>query len=381
MAVKTTHYFWRDEKLYARITYVDLQGKRRQKAKRVKSDDLRNVEETIRELRNELQEGGPNTFIEGRTPLTQYLDHWLEITKHSRSEKTNADYEMLIRRYIKPTLGKIELGKLSKMEIQALYSKMIDQGLSSRTVRYTHSVLSVALKQAIAWDKLKRNPLAGVKLPKKEHKEMKVLDEKEVKQFLAECAKDKNGLIFELALYTGMRPEEYLGLQWKDIDFDKGILRVQRKVRYNHKGGGWYFGELKTEKSKRNFPLDEPLLVALKRHKIEQWQMVQDRFEKKQEYERLSLVFASEVGTPLSVRNLQRDSFKPILKNAKLPDIRLYDLRHTCATLLLAQGTDIKTVSEWLGHANPDETLRTYAHVLPSMKIQAGKNIAQAMRG
>jgi integrase len=178
-----------------------------------------------------------------------------------------------------------------------------------------------------------------------------------------------------------MRPEEYLGLQWKDIDFDKGILKVQRKVRYNHKGGGWYFGELKTEKSRRSFPLDEPLLVTLRRHKIVQWKMVQDRFEKKQKYERLGLVFASEVGTPLSVRNLQRDSFKPILKNAKLPDIRLYDLRHTCATLLLTKGTDIKTVSEWLGHANPDETLRTYAHVLPSMKIQAGRNIAQAMRG
>jgi integrase len=242
-------------------------------------------------------------------------------------------------------------------------------------------VLSTALKQAIAWDKLKRSPVAGVKLPKKEHKEMQVLDEQEVKKFLAECTRDKNGLIFELALYTGMRPEEYLGLQWKDIDFDKGILKVQRKVRYNHKGGGWYFGELKTEKSRRSFPLDEPLLVTLRRHKIVQWKMVQDRFEKKQKYERLGLVFASEVGTPLSVRNLQRDSFKPILKNAKLPDIRLYDLRHTCATLLLTKGTDIKTVSEWLGHANPDETLRTYAHVLPSMKIQAGRNIAQAMRG
>ncbi len=279
MAHKTTHYFWRDTKLYARITYVDLKGIRRQKAKRVESDDLRKVEETVRHLRNELQESGPSIFVEGRTPLEQYLDQWLELTKHTRSEKTNTDYETLIRLYIKPSLGKIELAKLGKMEIQALYVKMLDRRLSARTVRYTHAVLSSALKQAMEWDKLKKNPVTGVKLPKKEHKEMRALDEAEVRIFLAECAKDKNGLIFELALYTGMRPEEYLGLQWMDIDFDKGILKVQRKVRYNSKGGGWYFGKLKTEKSKRSFPLDEPLLIALKRHKINQWQMRQDRFE------------------------------------------------------------------------------------------------------
>lgn len=381
MAVKTSNYYWRDEKLYARITYVDLKGKRRQKAKRVPSDDLRQVESTVRELRNELQEGGPNVFIESRTPLGQYLTQWLEITKPTRDRATTADYERVIRLYLKPSLGKIEIGKLGKMEVQALYSNMIERGLSSRSVRYAHAVLSAALKQAIAWDKLKRNPLVGIKLPKREHKEMKVLDEQEVKRFLAECARDKNGLLLELALYTGMRPEEYLGLQWKDIDFEKGTLKVQRKVCCNRKGGGYYFGELKTEKSKRSYPLDDVLVAALRRHKIEQRQMIQQRFEQQQPYEQLGLVFASEVGTPLWTRNLQRDSFKPILKRAEIPSIRLYDLRHTCATLLLANGTDIKTVSEWLGHANPEETLRTYAHVLSSMKLQAGRNMARAMRG
>jgi integrase len=381
MAHKTTHHVWRDGRLYARITYVDSKGKRQQKTKRVESDQLRDVEETVRNLRNDLEEGGPNTFIESRTALGVFLDQWREITKGSRSEKTDADYETLIRLYIKPSLGGIELGKLSKMEVQALYCRLLERGLSSRTVRYTHAVLSVALKQAVAWDKLKRNPIVGVKLPKKQTREMQPLDESQVKLFLAECGKDKKGLILEFALYTGARPEEYLGLQWKDIDFERATVTIQRTLRYNRRGGGWYFGEPKTVKSRRSFPLDEPLLLALRRHKVDQWQMTQDRFEKNRPYERLGLVFASELGTPLSVRNLQRDSFKPILKRAKLPDIRLYDLRHTCATLLLLTGTDIKTVSEWLGHANPDETLRTYAHVLPSMRAQAGKNIALAMRG
>jgi integrase len=242
-------------------------------------------------------------------------------------------------------------------------------------------VLSVSLKQAVAWGKLKRCPATGIKLPKKEHKEMRPLDEKEVRIFLAECANDKYGLLYEIALYTGMRPEEYYGLQWIDINFERGILKVRRKMRYYSRGGGWYFGELKTENSKRSFPLDEYLLAALKRHNVEQWQMIQQRLEQNQKYEQHNLIFATEVGTPIHWRNFLRDSFKPLLKRAKLPNIRLYDLRHTCATLLLANGTDIKTVSEWLGHANPDETLRTYAHVLPSMKMQAGINIARAMRG
>lgn len=381
MAHRVTNYFWRGDKLYARITYQDKDGKRRQKAQRVPSDALNDVPGVLRELRNQIDEGGPNIFVDGRTRLGDYLDLWREITKGTRNEKTNADYESLIRLYIKPALETVELGKLGSMQVQALYASLLERGYSSRTIRYTHAVLAAALKQAIRWDKLKKNPLSGVTLPKREHKEMRVLDEHEVKLFLRECAKRKDGLLLELALYTGMRPEEYLGLQWRDIDFDKGILRVERKVRYNRKGGGWYFGPLKTEKSRRSFPLDEPLILALRRHKIEQWQMRHDRFEKNKKYERLDLVFASETGTPLSARNLQRDSFKPVLKAAKVPDIRLYDLRHTCATLHLLEGTDIKTVSEWLGHANPDETLRTYAHVLPTMKIQAGRNIARAMRG
>jgi integrase len=380
MAHKVTNYFWRRDCLFARITYQDKNGKRRQKAQRVPSDALTDVDQVIRELRNQIEDGGANIFIDGRTKLADYLDLWREITKGNRSEKTDADYETLSRLYIKPALGGIELGKLGAIQVQALYAGMLDR-LSPRTIRYTHAVLSAALKQAVRWDKLKKNPLAGVTLPKKQHREMLVLNEHEVKRFLAECTEDKNGLIFELAVYTGARPEEYLGLQWKDIDFDRGLLRVERKVRYNRKGGGWYFGSLKTEKSRRSFPLDEPLLLALRRHKLAQWQTRHDKFEKNKPYERHDLVFASETGTPLSVRNLQRDSFKPMLKKAQLPNIRLYDLRHTCATLLLAQGTDIKTVSEWLGHATPEETLRTYAHVLPSMKIQAGRNIALAMRG
>lgn len=268
MAHRVTNYFWRSDKLYARITYQDKFGHRRQKAQRVVSDAVCDVPQVLRELRNQIEEGGRNIFVDGRTRLGDYLDLWREITKGGRSEKTNADYETIIRLYIKPDLAVVELAKLGSMQVQALYASMLERGYSSRTIRYTHAVLAAALKQAIRWDNLRKNPLSGITLPKKEHKEMRVLDEAEVKRFLRECAKRKDGLVLELALYTGARPEEYLALQWRNIDFGKGILKVERKVRYNRKGGGWYFGPLKTEKSRRSFPLDEPLLVALRRHKL-----------------------------------------------------------------------------------------------------------------
>jgi integrase len=363
---------------YVRKSYT-LNGERRQVWRRLEEGD--DPAQVLRDLENELAEHGPQLLIDSRTPLQDYLDQWLEITKANRGEKAKSSYEGLIRLYIKPALGKIELGKVSKMEVQRLYSNMSERGLRSRTVRYTHAVLNAALNQAVEWNKLKKNPVKGAPLPQKDTAEMQPLDEKELKVFRAEYSKDKHALLYELALYTGMRPSECLGLQWKHIDFDKGILRVRQTVHYNRKGGGWYFGPTKNEASKRTYPLDEELSDALRRHKFVQWQYIQERVEQKKPYEQNYLVFASEVGTPLSIRNFERDSFKPLLKRAALPDIRLYDLRHTCATHQILHGTDIKTLSEWLGHSNPSETLKTYAHVLASMKTQASKNILQALRG
>jgi integrase len=385
MAWKITNYFERDGKFFARISYTDALGRRRQKAKLAMDEDgissKSAIPKALRELQQELEDGGPQALAKSHTSLSEYLAQWLELTKHKRAEKTNADYESLIRIHIKPAIGSVQLGKLREKEIQALYNSMLHRGLSSRTVRYVHAVLSCALKQAVKWEEMKKNPAANVELPKREHNEMQTLNEGEVKRFLQACSQDKLGLIFELALYSGMRPEEYLGLQWKDIDFEQGVVRIQRKMRYRAKGGGWYFGELKTKKSKRSIPLDEYLLTALKQHRIEQKQRAQKLFESSQRWEEHNLVFTTEVGTPISKRNLERRHFKPILQKAELPNIRLYDLRHTCATLLLMKGTDVKTVSEWLGHANASETLNTYSHVLPSMKAQASRNIAQAMRG
>ena len=168
---------------------------------------------------------------------------------------------------------------------------------------------------------------------------------------------------------TGMRPEEYLGLQWKNVDLVKKRVIVERVLVWNRRGGGWTLQEPKTSHSRRTIPLPTPVVDDLKRHRRKQ---LEERMKLGQAYENNDFVFATEIGTPILPSNLMRRHFKPILKKAELSEnIRMYDLRHTCATLLLSEGENPKVVSERLGHATIVLTLDTYSHVLPSMQQSA----------
>lgn len=146
-----------------------------------------------------------------------------------------------------------------------------------------------------------------------------------------------------------MRPEEYLGLQWKDIDLSTGTVTVQRALVWKRKGGGWTLEEPKTSKSRRTIPLSASIIGELATHRKEQ---LEERLKLGPAYAKHDFVFATEIGTPLLTSNLTRRHFKPILKKANLSQtIRLYDLRHTCATLLLLANVSPKVVAERLGHS------------------------------
>lgn len=379
------------EKIYARASYYCVvtdpnskdYGKKKRKYAYKLAKDRNHAREVAKKLQETVRERGPGVLASNRTTVGEYLATWLEIKKPTLSQGTYTDYEDLIRARLRPALGAMKLSELQATDIEHLYARMQQEGLSARTVRYTHTVLSSALKHAVRRDALVKNPAGLVELPRAEHREMKFLTPEQARRFLKACALDECGLIFDLALWTGMRPEEYLGLKWEDIDFARGTITVQRKVRFNRRGGGWYFGEPKTKYSRRMLVLDEALLEALQRQRLRQREAKKDLLEAGEiaSYHNLGLVFASSVGTPMSIRNLERRHFKPTLKRAKLPDIRLYDLRHTCATTLLVQGQDPKTVSEWLGHSSVAFTLDTYGHVMESMKRDAAKRLGQALRG
>ena len=205
---------------------------------------------------------------------------------------------------------------------------------------------------------------------------MRCLTLEESRLFLKAAKGDKWYVAFLVALETGMRPEEYLGLKWADVDFERGCLTIRRALVWL-KGGGWKFDEPKTSKSRRSIPITKAALEGLRRHKRGQ---AEHTLKLGAEYQKYDLVFAAELGTPLHLHNFRNRHFKRILKDAGLSKtFRLYDLRHTCATLLLAAGENPKIVSERLGHASVVLTLDTYSHVLPNMQQSATEKLGSLL--
>lgn len=175
-----------------------------------------------------------------------------------------------------------------------------------------------------------------------------------------------------------MRPEEYLALKWSDVDLDTRTAVVARTL-VRRKGGGWYFGEPKTSRSRRTVTFPESIAKALRVHRSKQ---AEAKLRLGASYSQENLVFATVQGSPLNIRNLTQRHFKPILLQAGLTQgIRLYDLRHTCATLLLGANVHPKIVSERLGHASITLTLDTYSHVLPTMQQGASDKLERILYG
>lgn len=321
-------------------------------------------------LTAKLREQDTGVFVEPASlPLNEYLDKWLETAaKQKLRERTFEGYEWMLKKYVRPTIGAKRLCDLKAMDIQTLYNNLKKSGLSARTVRYTHTVLSSSLNQAVKWKLLIQNPCSLCELPRQEKREMQAMSADEASKFLQAAKADKWYVVFLIAIETGMRPEEYLGLKWSDIDFESGIVIVRRGLVWL-KGGGWKFEEPKTAKSRRSVPLTQTTLAALKKYKREQAAYM---LELGANYQRLDIVFASELGTPYYWKNLYNRHFKKTLEAAEIKTkFRLYDLRHTCATLLLQAGENPKVVSERLGHASVVLTLDTYSHVLPTMQQTA----------
>lgn len=339
----------------------DAQGKRKYLNKTVQGNK-KHAERTRTKL---LRERDVGTLVEpSETTLDAYLDCWLEgVAKTRVRESTYDDYTFLMRRYVRPALGKRRLDQLKTLEIQQLYGDMSAQGLSPRTVRYTHTVLRNALEQAVLWGMLARNPADLAVLPRKRRKEMLALTPEEARRFLAAAKEDTRCAFFSLLLDTGLRPSEAAGLKWDDVDLAGRLLTVRRTLK---RGGarGWYFDEPKTLQSRRSVPFTEGLQSVLLERKDAQ--APND----------LNLVFTGETGEPLHANNLAKRNLPRILKRAGLPEkFRLYDLRHTCATLMLVAGVHPKVVSERLGHASVKITLDTYSHVLPTMQREATEKL------
>jgi integrase len=311
-------------------------------------------------------------FEPSRMTLDGYLDKWLETAaKPKLRAKTHRDYEALLRRYVRPALGSRQASKIEPLEIQGLYADMQERGLSARTVRFTHAVLRAALQQAVKWKLIPQNPALSVDLPKQAKGEIQVLNPQQAREFLKEAVEDRYHVLFAVALTTGLRPSEYLALKWPDVNSSKGTISVARTLE-PIKGGGWRFADTKRARSRRLVKLQASVLKLLSEYRDSQ---AEERAAANGDAATADLIFVNTSGNPLNERNLVQRNFQVILERAKLPRIRLYDLRHTAATLALAAGVPAKVVSEQLGHASVAFTLDTYSHVLPHMQEAAAAQV------
>jgi integrase len=338
--------------------------------------------EVARKLTKALSDQEDGLFFDaGNLKVGEYLERWLrDSVEGNVRPRTLANYELQVRRHIKPALGEIQLKTVTPAHVQGLYRQKLDSGLAPSSVRYIHAVLHRALKQALRWGLVPRNVTEAVDLPKLVSEEVHALTPEEARVLLdaAKEAGDRLEALYVVAVTTGMRRGELLGLRWSDVDLGEGgaaTLRVGRQLQRMRDGSGLRFVAPKGGKG-RTIRLPSRAVEALKAHRARQ---VEERLKAGPLYRDEGLVFATEVGTPLEPSNIDRRSFKPLLKKAGLPDIRFHDLRHTCATVLLSQGVNPKLVQELLGHADIRLTLGTYSHFLPSMGDQTANAMESAL--
>jgi integrase len=285
-------------------------------------------------------------------------------------------YEQIVRIHLKPALGRVKLKALTPAHVRGLYREKLEAGSSARTVRYIHTTLHKALKQAVMDGLIPRNATEVVKPPQQTREEMRPLTPEQAKLLLraAHEAEDRLEALYVLAIHTGLRQGELLGLKWDDVDLEGGSLQVRRTLTITKDGP--VFTTPKTAGSRRSVKLTSKATEALRSHLERQLGEI-DRVGSL--WSENGLIFASVTGDPLDRRAVTTLKFKPLLKHAGLPEIRFHDLRHTCATLLLTRNVNPKIVSEMLGHATIAITLDTYSHVLPNMRDQAAAAMEEAL--
>jgi len=316
------------------------------------------------------------TYEGAKILLEDFLEDWLISKKASIRTKTLDHYARDVNIHIVPRLGRVRVAELKPRQIQRLYDEKLAQGMGVRSVVHLHSVLRQALNHAIKLGLIPRNPATMTTPPKSRPKEMNVLNEGQVQTFLLAADEYQSDIhaLYHLAINTGMRQSELLGLKWTDLDTFAKTLAVRRQVQFK-KGRGVVLTGLKTEASNRTLKLGEGTLSLLKKHQIEQANF---SFERKDEWEENNLIFPTSAGTPYYSSVLQK-RFNRLVKKSGLASFRFHDLRHTAASLMLNHGIPVIVVSRRLGHARPSITLDVYGHLVHGMQEKAAEVMDEIM--
>lgn len=351
----------------------DAEGRRRRI--RMCTKTRKEAQERLSELLQRQQAKAPVVAVPESLTVGEYLKRWLgDYAATGVRPKTFHSYSQLVRLHLVPSLGAIPLARLQPLHLQRLYSEKVKAGLSPRTVRYLHAILHKALDHAVRWDLATRNVADSVAPPKLQQREMSVLTAEQASAFLEAAAADRLHALYVVALTTGMRQGEILGLRWRDVGLDTGSIYIKRTL--NRVRGEWLYAEPKTARSRRHVTLPAVAVIALRQHREQQ------QGEKEMlggNYQDLGLVFCKASGEPLDGSWVTHHT-QHLLRKAGLPKVRFHDLRHTHATMMLQQGVHPKIVSDRLGHSSIKLTLDTYSHVLPTMQREAADRVDELFR-
>lgn len=308
----------------------------------------------------------------------QWLDIWTADYMGGVKPSTAFLYGEQIRLYIKPALGAVKLEALNTHTIQGFYNGLSieregGKALSPKSVKNIHGILHKALQQAVAVGYIRFNPADACTLPRAEKKEISPLDEEQIATFLKAIEGHRHELLYKVALFTGMREGEVLGLMWDCVDFEKGTITIKRQLRREQKKGGAYYITTPKNGKPRTITPAPWVMKLLRSQKARQ---AEQQLKMGQLWENSGMVFTNETGGYLSYRTVY-DCFKRVVAQMGTPSTRFHDLRHTFAVASLRAGDDIKTVQGNLGHHTAAFTLDVYGHVTEQMK----KDSAQRMEG
>jgi integrase len=316
------------------------------------------------------------TYIEPSNQLYKdYLPIWIDTKRPFIERLTTEGYESYVRLHIVPYLGSLPLSRITPTDVQRFIISLNDKGLAAATIKRIYNVINSSLEAAVKLKYISENPAKSISKPKVKKKEICFWNEDQVKCFL-DTAKlhTRLHIAFTLALLTGMRQGEILGVRWADIDLEKGIIHIRQTL--SHDGKELRAGA-KSASGIRAVAIDVDTIKELKKHRAIQ---TQERWSAGPEYLDLDLVVCTAIGKMKNPRDLMKTMFS-LLEKAKVSKITFHGLRHTHASMLLKLGVHPKVVQERLGHSSIQVTLDLYSHLYPNMQSDAANAIGKSLFG
>lgn len=373
---------------------IDINGKKLGKSKTWIPDEGMTQKQIEKELARQkvlFEEEVKNGICpDNKIRFVDFSKRWMdEYAKVNLTIKTYARYEIYLKR-INQGIGHLKLKDITPLQLNAFYRSLEADGVNQRkrydengdlinngklapkTILDHHRVISKILSTAVKWGLLEKNVAMRADPPKVPHREISYLNEKEVRQMLTLLEKEpiQYQTMITLLVYTGIRRGELCGLEWKDIDFENQVMHVVRSAQYIG-NKTMITKEPKTKSGIRHFSLSIHACILLKKYR--RWQLEQ-KFNAGDRWEESDRLFTSWNGKPIHPDTVT-DWFSKFIKRSGLPYVTLHSLRHTNATLMIAEGTDVCTVSRRLGHANTATTLNIYAHALKSKDREAANTL------